>query len=115
MCWSGRVSVCCEIHTPTVLSALQNALQHNAFQKNTDSIELMSTRTRTQAKLERRLYPILGGGGHDDTPTVGQVLGGLSRSGVYNLVKQGRLTKVSIGRRAFCTAESIEAFLEGLH
>lgn len=74
----------------------------------------MNNPTHTHAKLERRLYPILGGGGHDDTPTVGQLLGGLSRSGVYKLVNQGNLVKVSIGRRAFCTAESIERFLDGL-
>ena len=41
-------------------------------------------------------------------------LGGLSRTTVYELVKQGHLVKVNIGRRGFITAESLRAYVDRL-
>lgn len=45
---------------------------------------------------------------------VGNQLGGLSRSTVYQLIDSGRLRRVTIGRRAFVTGRSIEQFLATL-
>jgi hypothetical protein len=41
-------------------------------------------------------------------------LGGVSRTTVYELVKQGQLVKVNIGRRGFITAKSLEAYVNRL-
>lgn len=41
-------------------------------------------------------------------------LGGISRTTLYRLVSDGALTRVNIGRRAFVTAESIDAYVESL-
>lgn len=41
-------------------------------------------------------------------------LGGVSRTTVYNLVNEGELTKVNIGRRGFITAKSLEAYVDRL-
>ena len=41
-------------------------------------------------------------------------LGGVSRSTIYDLVNQGHLTKVNIGRRGFITAESLDGYVESL-
>ncbi len=61
----------------------------------------MASLTDTQ----RRLIPIAG---------ACDELGGVSRSTVYELINQGLLTKVSIGRRSFVTAESLDAYCESL-
>src|SRR5262245_17978353 len=53
----------------------------------------------------RRLVPI------DDSLAE---LGGIGRTTLYELVKQGRLTKVNIGRRGFITAESLAAYVDHL-
>ena len=44
----------------------------------------------------------------------GELLGGVSRSMVYELVAEGRLTKVNIGTRSFVTAESLDSYVESL-
>ena len=41
-------------------------------------------------------------------------LGGLGRTTVYQLIEQGELTKVNIGRRSFITTNSIAAYLDRL-
>jgi excisionase family DNA binding protein len=41
-------------------------------------------------------------------------LGGVSRTTVYELVNQGELVKVNIGRRGFITAESLAAYVDRL-
>ena len=43
-----------------------------------------------------------------------EVLGGIGRTKLYDLVNLGQLTKVNIGSRSFITAESLEAYLERL-
>jgi Helix-turn-helix domain len=53
----------------------------------------------------RLLVPI------DDTL---DVLGGIGRTTLYELVKQKKLVKVNIGRRGFITAESLEAYVDRL-
>jgi excisionase family DNA binding protein len=47
-------------------------------------------------------------------PGAQYTLGGVSRPTVYDLVKQGELTKVNIGRRGFITAKSLEAYVDRL-
>lgn len=42
---------------------------------------------------------------------VGELLGGVSNSTVYNLIERGDLTRVKIGARAFIPMASIEAYL----
>jgi hypothetical protein len=41
-------------------------------------------------------------------------LGGVSRTTVYDLVNQGELIKVNIGRRGFITTESLVAYVDRL-
>jgi excisionase family DNA binding protein len=41
-------------------------------------------------------------------------LGGVSRTTVYELVKNGELVKVNIGRRGFITMESLAAYVDRL-
>ena len=41
-------------------------------------------------------------------------LGGIGITTVYKLVAEGELTKVNIGRRAFITRKSIEAYVDRL-
>ena len=41
-------------------------------------------------------------------------LGGLGRTSVYRLMKQGHLTRVKIGQRSFVTSKSLEAYLDRL-
>lgn len=41
-------------------------------------------------------------------------LGGIGRTTLYQLVKQGHLSQASIGRRAFITGESIDAYIESI-
>jgi predicted DNA-binding transcriptional regulator AlpA len=38
-------------------------------------------------------------------------LGGIGRTTIWKLVKQGDLEQVHIGKRAFITAESLEAYV----
>lgn len=40
-----------------------------------------------------------------------KILGGIGRSSVYNLIDDGYLTRVHVGRRAFITAASIDAYV----
>lgn len=41
-------------------------------------------------------------------------LGGIGRTTLYELVKQGEIVKVNIGTRGFITAESLAAYLDRL-
>ena len=43
-----------------------------------------------------------------------RVLGNSGRNTVYNLINDGRLTMVKLGRRSFITHDSIVAFVESL-
>lgn len=43
-----------------------------------------------------------------------EALGGIARSTVYKLAKDGHLTKVNIGRRGFITRESLDAYVASL-
>ena len=45
---------------------------------------------------------------------VSGLLGGLSRSSVYNLLSNGDLERVKLGTRCFVTRSSIEALIERL-
>jgi hypothetical protein len=42
------------------------------------------------------------------------VLGGISRTTLWELVKAGELTKVKIGTRGFITAKSLAAYVDRL-
>lgn len=53
----------------------------------------------------KRLVPI---------PEVGQSLGGIGRTMIYELVKRGEIVKVNIGRRSFITSESLGAYVDRL-
>lgn len=44
----------------------------------------------------------------------GDILGGISRVTVYDLVNKGHLVKVNIGRRGFITRASIEGYVNSL-
>jgi len=59
----------------------------------------------TANQIQRRLVPIA---------EAGDQLGGVSRSTVYELVGEGLLTKVSIGRRSFITADSLDRYVDSL-
>jgi len=50
------------------------------------------------------------------TPITGAciALGGVGRTKVYDLVNQGELIKVNIGRRGFITTESLTAYVDRL-
>ena len=45
-------------------------------------------------------------------PDVQQAIGGVSRQTVYNMIAAGSLRRVNVGRRAFITRASLEAFLQ---
>jgi excisionase family DNA binding protein len=47
-------------------------------------------------------------------PDVPKYLGDISRSKIYELVANGELTRIRIGRRAFISGESIAGFLDKL-
>lgn len=47
-------------------------------------------------------------------PAVQAELGGISRTTVYELIGNGELTKVNIGRRSLVTEESLTAYLTRL-
>jgi hypothetical protein len=42
------------------------------------------------------------------------VLGGIGRTTLYELIKNGHLLKVNIGRRGFITAESLREYVASL-
>ena len=44
----------------------------------------------------------------------GEMLGGISRTTLWELAKAGQLTRVNIGRRTFITRESIDAYIARL-
>lgn len=47
-------------------------------------------------------------------PVAQQRLGGVSRQTIYNLIAEGRLQRVNLGRRAFITGASLDALIGGL-
>jgi Helix-turn-helix domain len=47
-------------------------------------------------------------------PGTCSALGGVSRTTVYDLVNQGQLVKVNIGRRGFITAKSLADYVDRL-
>lgn len=47
-------------------------------------------------------------------PEARGVLGGIGRSMLYEMIERGDLVRVNIGRRAFVTSESLEAYLDRL-
>lgn len=53
----------------------------------------------------RKLVPI---------PEARSALGDIGRSTLYELIDQGELVKVKLGRRAFVTAESLAAYVNRL-
>jgi excisionase family DNA binding protein len=54
------------------------------------------------ATAQRRLVSI---------PEACELLGGVSRTTLYGLVKRGELTQARIGRRGFVTVESIDGYV----
>jgi predicted DNA-binding transcriptional regulator AlpA len=53
-------------------------------------------------QIRNRLLPI---------PEAREILGGIGHTTIYQLIKNGEIIKVNLGRRGFVTSESIEAFL----
>lgn len=47
-------------------------------------------------------------------PQTLEKLGGISRSMVYELINQGELAVVKIGRRSFITEDSLQSFVQRL-
>lgn len=47
-------------------------------------------------------------------PEARHLLGGIGRTTIYELVKQGEIVKVNLGRRAFITSESLDAYVDRL-
>jgi hypothetical protein len=47
-------------------------------------------------------------------PEARRALGGIGLTKLYELIDTGKVKRVHIGRRAFITAESVAAFVEGL-
>jgi len=41
-------------------------------------------------------------------------LGGISRTTLWQLVNQGQIVRVNVGRRGFITAKSIDAYIDRL-
>lgn len=54
---------------------------------------------------QRRLYSL---------PDVGEQLGGLKRTKVFDLIKQGHLSTVKIGSRTFVSADSLDRYVATL-
>jgi len=50
----------------------------------------------------------------DSIPDTQKLLGGISRTTLYELAKRGDLAVVRIGRRAFVTRASIDQYVERL-
>lgn len=61
------------------------------------------------AQETRLLVPIIAG-----PEGVSHALGGIGRTMVYALIRDGELTMAKIGRRSFVTAESIAAYVDRL-
>lgn len=57
----------------------------------------------TDVTRERAIMPI---------PESQTYLGGIGLTKLYELIKQGELVKVNIGRRGFITLKSLEAYVE---
>ena len=55
--------------------------------------------------MQRHLYP---------DPEAMERLGGSGRTTLWRLIKDGHLARVNIGRRAFVTAESLDAYVASL-
>ncbi|MGN6199113.1 helix-turn-helix domain-containing protein [Humibacter sp.] len=55
--------------------------------------------------MTRLLHPI---------PEVAQVLGGMSRSTIYELFDSGALKRVKVGTRVYVTHEELERFVASL-
>ncbi len=47
-------------------------------------------------------------------PDARAILGGIGHTTIYELFKDGSLTRVNIGRRAFVTAKSLEGYVNRL-
>jgi predicted DNA-binding transcriptional regulator AlpA len=45
-------------------------------------------------------------------PESREILGGIGHTTMYELIKRGEVTKVSIGRRRFITSESLAAYMD---
>jgi len=41
-------------------------------------------------------------------------LGGIGRTTLYRLIKEGHLTRANIGRRSFITGESLDRFIDSI-
>jgi predicted DNA-binding transcriptional regulator AlpA len=41
-------------------------------------------------------------------------LGGIGRTTLYRLVKEGHLARASIGRRSFITGESLDSYIDSI-
>jgi hypothetical protein len=55
--------------------------------------------------MDKKIYSI---------PEAREILGGIGHTMIYELVNEGHLTKVKMGRRSFITADSINSFLTSL-
>ena len=67
---------------------------------------MLTNKDQNKQNIERRaLYPI---------PEVRRLLGGISHSCFYELVKQNKLKLSKIGRRSFVSNAEINRFLEEL-
>jgi hypothetical protein len=66
---------------------------------------MTTTVTLTPVDAPRAIVPI---------PLTKHILGDISTTAVYELFKQGQLTKVNIGRRSFVTMDSITEYVERL-
>lgn len=64
-----------------------------------------ATAQLTGENLERAIVPI---------PESQAYLGGIGLTKLYDLIKQGELVKVSIGRRGFITLESLQKYVARL-
>lgn len=58
-----------------------------------------------ESRNERQLYPIT---------EAAQILGGIGRTSIYELLKAGELQRAHIGRRSFITADSLQSYVERL-
>jgi hypothetical protein len=65
----------------------------------------LTRRIVVNPEADRLLIPI---------PGAQTQLGGVSRTTVYDLVNQGQIVKVNIGRRGFITAKSLAAYVDRL-
>jgi len=67
---------------------------------------MLTTKDQNRQSVERRaLYPI---------PEARRLLGGISHTGFYELVKQNKLKLSKIGRRSFVSNSELNRFLDDL-